>query len=240
MTSWDEMSKLIDRFGSEGNAAARIRRLRESKVDEKGRPWSQEELARRMTAAGFPMSHTSIWKIENPNKKSGGRAIPIGEAVGFARVLDVTLAELLLPEDAIRDVEVWRRFTAAAEALNEFRHAWNVYRDAMDVVRHAVADSPELARRIASYRDDADLHARRQSADQYILDADNDQDERFRKRVVRKSFPDLPAEALTYYQRTSAVHAADDALSPHRLPTWIIDELQAWADRVPASSVKEA
>ena len=62
MATWEEMSRLIDQFGDERNVAARIKALRTERNDAAGREWSQEELARRMTDAGFPMTHTSIWK----------------------------------------------------------------------------------------------------------------------------------------------------------------------------------
>lgn len=222
MTTWGEVSKLIDQFGSERNVAGRIRQLREAQVDTAGRSWSQEELARRMTQAGYPMTHTSIWKIENPDKKSGGRSIPIGEAVGFARVLGVTLAELLLPEDAVREIDGWQRLQSAAEALDQIRSAWSTYVHEIEGARLAVRANPRVAERIQNYLDDAKAHSNAQVARVWINDADDEREAQRRERHVRDGAQSLPADAVEGYAPTPAVVAAQTALSDSAVPPSIL------------------
>jgi transcriptional regulator with XRE-family HTH domain len=222
MTSWEEMSKLIDQFGDERNVAGRIRQLRESKTDEKGRAWSQEDLARRMTDAGYPMTHTSIWKIENPDKKSGGRSIPIGEAVGFARVLGVTLAELLLPDTAVRELEGWKRLAAATDALNEIRTAWPTYVQEIEAVRFAVAATPDLAARVAQHLQAAEADRRRQIHATWVNDAETDDERRTRQKHDPAR---LPRGVEDGYPPTPAIVAARTALSSAPLPEFILEEI---------------
>jgi len=219
MESWQEVSELITQFGDERNLAGRLRKLRESKVDENGRPWSQEELARRMTAAGYPMTHTSVWKIENADKKSGGRSVPIGEAIGFARVLGVSLAELLLPESAVTELAVWRAFQDATEALNEVRRQWAVYAGGIERVRAAVAESSGIRSRIADYLESAEADRLRQIGDVWINDADDETERRTRAQLVAQDPRRLPAGVEDGYAPTPAIVAArhvlaDDPIAP--------------------------
>lgn len=146
-SSWEHISNLIDRFGDEAHVARRVRTLREA------REWSQIELAERMTELGNPMNKSSIWRIENPDSKAGRRGITIGEAIGLARAFETTLAELLLPDDAIHDVEGWSAVIRAAEALNSVRLAWREYMRAASDAQRMVNGSDSLRRHVSSELD---------------------------------------------------------------------------------------
>lgn len=69
--------------------AASVKRLREAKG------WSQGELAKRMTNAGFDGFHqTTISRIEK-----GERPVRIGEARGLARVLESLVGIMIAPPE---------------------------------------------------------------------------------------------------------------------------------------------
>jgi transcriptional regulator with XRE-family HTH domain len=122
---WTDVANLVEQFGSESNVATRVRALRE----EYG--WSQSALAERMTDAGYAMDRTAIWKIENPDKPNGRRAITIGEMIAFAKVFECSIIELLLTPERLLDVEAWKLVTIAAERLNDVRYAWSQYENAL-------------------------------------------------------------------------------------------------------------
>ncbi|MDH6123176.1 helix-turn-helix transcriptional regulator [Kitasatospora sp. GP82] len=107
---------------SEGNAAARVALEREV------RGWSTTELAARMTKAGVPMNQTAVWRIENGNPR---RKITLDEALGFARVFELPLEELMSPPLEGVDIEGRRVVQEAVEAFYEAR-------DAQDRLHHAV------------------------------------------------------------------------------------------------------
>lgn len=71
---------------AEDHLAARILYEREK------RTWSPSGLAHRMTQAGCPMNQTSVWKIEHGQPR---RRITFDEAVAFAKVFELSLADLL-------------------------------------------------------------------------------------------------------------------------------------------------
>ncbi|MGW4806259.1 MULTISPECIES: helix-turn-helix domain-containing protein [unclassified Kitasatospora] len=73
---------------SEENAAERVRLEREL------RGWSTGELAKRMTEAGYPINQSSVWRIESGEPR---RRINLDEAIGFAKVFDLTLEDFLGP-----------------------------------------------------------------------------------------------------------------------------------------------
>ncbi|MER6486566.1 helix-turn-helix transcriptional regulator [Streptomyces virginiae] len=107
---------------SEGNAAARIGLEREV------RGWSTTELAARMTKVGVPMNQTAVWRIENGNPR---RKITLDEALGFARVFELPLEELMSPALDGLDLDGRRIVQEAVEAFYESR-------DAQDRLHHAV------------------------------------------------------------------------------------------------------
>ncbi|MBD0740552.1 helix-turn-helix domain-containing protein [Streptomyces sp. CBMA29] len=99
---------------SEGNAAARIALERET------RGWSTTELAARMTKAGIPMNQTAVWRMENGKPR---RKITLDEALGFARVFELPLEELMSPPLDGIDLEGRRFVQEAVEAFYECRDA---------------------------------------------------------------------------------------------------------------------
>ncbi len=79
----------------EKNFGARVKRLRQIEG------WTQEELARRMTDAGYPMHQTTVTKLEN-----GTRPTTVGEVGVLAAMFGVGLTELFGTDD---EVEPWLR-----------------------------------------------------------------------------------------------------------------------------------
>ncbi|MFJ9523370.1 helix-turn-helix domain-containing protein [Kitasatospora sp. NPDC101801] len=73
---------------SEEHAAERVRLEREA------RGWSTAELAKRMTKAGYPINQSSVWRIESGEPR---RRINLDEAIGFAKVFELTLEDFLGP-----------------------------------------------------------------------------------------------------------------------------------------------
>ena len=79
------------------------------------REWTYQELATRMAAATCPMDQSAIHKII---KK--GRRITVNELVAFSEVLDLSIAELLVPlEDALS-----RRQNELLTELHESRKSY--------------------------------------------------------------------------------------------------------------------
>jgi transcriptional regulator with XRE-family HTH domain len=107
---------------SEDNAAARIALEREV------RGWSTTELAARMTRAGVPLNQTAVWRIESGSPR---RKITLDEALGFARVFELPLEELMAPLLEGVDLEGRRVVQEAVEAFYQAR-------DAKDRLHHAV------------------------------------------------------------------------------------------------------
>ncbi|WP_369391805.1 helix-turn-helix domain-containing protein [Streptomyces sp. CG1] len=112
---------------SEGNIAARVAMEREV------RGWSTTELADRVTKAGVRMNQTAVWRIENGNPR---RRINVDEAIGFARVFELPLEELMSPPLEGIDLEGRRLVQEAVEAFYESR-------DAQDRLHRAVVATAE-------------------------------------------------------------------------------------------------
>lgn len=114
--------------------AASVKRIRE----EKG--WSQGELARRMTEAGFEGFHqTTISRIEKNE-----RPVRIGEARGLAKVLESLVGIMIAPAEQWKVVDNFGREvigladaeSAVGHAVREYMHqrvmakkAWDDLRD---------------------------------------------------------------------------------------------------------------
>ncbi|MFF4926883.1 helix-turn-helix domain-containing protein [Kitasatospora sp. NPDC001261] len=82
---------------SEEHAAERVRLEREYLG------WSTGELAKRMTAAGYPMNQSSVWRIESGEPR---RRINLDEAIGFAKVFGLPLEEFLGPPESSSDKHI--------------------------------------------------------------------------------------------------------------------------------------
>jgi len=110
--NWEEAGALLSATSSERELARRLTEERQA------RGWSQERLAREVTAVGVPLPQSAISKIEKP-APGGRRAITVQEAIGFSIVFDVPLLELLLPANARDQVQDLRAF---AEGPGRRRH----------------------------------------------------------------------------------------------------------------------
>ncbi|MGE7434175.1 helix-turn-helix domain-containing protein [Kitasatospora sp. NPDC001175] len=124
---------------SEGNAAARIALEREV------RGWSTTELAARMTKAGVPMNQTAVWRIENGSPR---RKITLDEALGFARVFELPLEELMSPPLEGVDMEGRRVVQEAVEAFYEARDAEDRLHHAVVAITSYIAARPDSSKGI--------------------------------------------------------------------------------------------
>ncbi|MFG2001776.1 helix-turn-helix domain-containing protein [Spirillospora sp. NPDC048911] len=98
------------------------------------RGWSQERLAKEMTDAGHPFHQSSISKIVKP-KDGKRRSISVDDALGFAKVFEVPLDELLIPLEAVWDTQLRDGLTRLA-ALHHQREA--IDREAAGLVTQVV------------------------------------------------------------------------------------------------------
>ena len=133
----------------------------------KARGWSQEDLARYMTDAEYPMHQTTIAKLEN-----GARPTSVDELVALSRVLDVPPARLVPAEDRERgevrealsrlqainaevralDVEIARLQQRHRSMLDERQSALDVYFDALrkvKLVAQPLSDAVDHVRALA-------------------------------------------------------------------------------------------
>lgn len=124
---------------SEGNAAARIALEREV------RGWSTTELAARMTRASVPMNQTAVWRIENGTPR---RKITLDEALGFARVFELPLEELMSPPLEGVDIEGRRIVQEAVEAFYETREAQDRLHRAVVATADYIAAHPNSSKGI--------------------------------------------------------------------------------------------
>ena len=85
--------------------------------------WTQDDLAKRMTAAGHPMHQTTVAKIE-----SGNRPTPVGEIAALAAILDFSISLMFSPDNEVQQM-LLKLMGAAAEVsmlgheLNEAERA---------------------------------------------------------------------------------------------------------------------
>lgn len=83
------------------------------------RGWSYAGLASRMTAAGCAIDPSALYKIENATPR---RRISVDELVALSRVLEIPMADLLVPPEIAADkhamklLENYRKARIAAEA----------------------------------------------------------------------------------------------------------------------------
>jgi len=90
--------------GPDDWASERIRYERER------RGWSTAELARRVSLAGVQMRQQQVWQVESGEPR---RRLSVGEAAAFAKVLGISLAELMTPPEKIAEldlIEIGRAF----------------------------------------------------------------------------------------------------------------------------------
>ncbi len=111
---------------NEGNLARRIGYERERTGQ------SYAGLAKRMEEAGYPVQATALFKIE---KGEPPRRITVDELVGFSRVFEIPIEDLLLPPEVVAD----RATSAALQALSEARAVYEHARVALEQTEERVA-----------------------------------------------------------------------------------------------------
>jgi transcriptional regulator with XRE-family HTH domain len=137
--TWGEGSRLVQELGREDHLARRLRTEREK------RGWSQERLAREMTKAGCPVPQSAVSKIE---KSAGRRAISVDEGIALSKVFELPLDELLLPQDALRDVQMLRDVARGPVVAREAYLADLEYRELVARVANRARGSEEWRREL--------------------------------------------------------------------------------------------
>ena len=102
------------------------------------RGWSYEQLARAMTHAGCPMNQSAIHKIEKGNPP---RRITVEELLGFARVFETNVSDLLLERSIGQDAyaaQLFGKWDDAQRAADAAREEYEKY----------TGENPEVVQRI--------------------------------------------------------------------------------------------
>jgi transcriptional regulator with XRE-family HTH domain len=116
-------------IGGESSLADRIAFERES------RKMSYDGLASRMEKAGCPINASAIYKIEKANPP---RRITVDELVGFSRVFELPIEDLLLPAHVVKQSRLLK-------GLDEIAECFFALRGAQDDYDASVAKVSELA-----------------------------------------------------------------------------------------------
>jgi hypothetical protein len=89
-------------------------------VEMESRGWSQERLAKEMTAAGHPMHQQTISRILNPRPDGKRRKLSLDEAVSIAKLFAITMNDLVSSEVGADPYRAgWRDgYAAAASAVD--------------------------------------------------------------------------------------------------------------------------
>jgi transcriptional regulator with XRE-family HTH domain len=168
--SWTQGNELIAQVGREDYLAQRIQAERQA------RGWSQERLAKEMGKAACPLPQSAISKIENP-AAGGRRAITVDEAIGFARVFEIPLGELMLPPEFLTQARIWRDLAAGPDLLRSHIHAKSRYRDLIQSLAAATAGDGYWAKQLVDEFDAARQRIEAQGGDagdsiqvQFLLD----------------------------------------------------------------------
>ena len=187
--TWSEGSKLVNELGSERWLGQRIQ------TERKVHGWSQAKLSDELAKAGHPLHQSAISKIEPPDGDkrggrprgavSGKRSVTIDEAVGFSKVFEIPLGELLLPPDAVRDAAAWQRYLHAAELQNEIRHLSDDLEDEIFWSRPAFAASEPLRRRLREHSQEV----RRKVTAELQESAERDGTEPFGSEALEAAMP---------------------------------------------------
>jgi transcriptional regulator with XRE-family HTH domain len=148
---WSQVQQLLETAGAEDNLASRLAGMRQR------HGWSQDRLAAEMAKAGCPIPQSAISKIERP-AAGGRRAITVDEALAFARVFNMSLHELVLPQDALAEVQALRDLAEGMEALADREEAVNRYNSIVNRLAERMEKEPRWAAIIKGELDR--LHAR--------------------------------------------------------------------------------
>lgn len=116
------------RLEGEENVARRI------KMEREARGWSTATLAERLTDAGYPLNQSAVWRIESGEPR---RRVNLDEAIGFAKVFDVSLDNLVGPPEIAANAQVkqlmaefaasWEKSVAARKETDQAREALDAY-----------------------------------------------------------------------------------------------------------------
>ena len=107
-------SKQVDLLANEDALARRIA------YERKERAWSPGGLADLMTKAGCAMKQSAVWKIENGEPR---RKITVDELLGFGRVFDLSVEELLTAPELIPHRPAQRLCSRWVYEFNQFETA---------------------------------------------------------------------------------------------------------------------
>ncbi|WP_371480705.1 helix-turn-helix domain-containing protein [Kitasatospora sp. NBC_00315] len=116
------------RLEGEENVARRI------KMEREARGWSTATLAERLTEAGYPLNQSAVWRIESGEPR---RRVNLDEAIGFAKVFDISLDNLVGPPEIAANAHVkrlladfaesWQKSVAARKDMDQAREALDAY-----------------------------------------------------------------------------------------------------------------
>ncbi|MEZ0096260.1 helix-turn-helix transcriptional regulator [Streptacidiphilus sp. EB129] len=145
-----EAERPAGRLEGEENVAKRIR------MERSARQWSTAVLADRMSEAGFPINQSAVWRIESGDPP---RRVNLDEAIGFARVFEISLEDLIGPPEAGENAHLQRllaEYADASVALRAAREQMGRARVALDAYAEA---HPSLAEAMTGMiRTAEDLH----------------------------------------------------------------------------------
>ncbi|MFI1097341.1 helix-turn-helix domain-containing protein [Streptomyces sp. NPDC020917] len=120
------------------------------KLERDSRGWSTNALSDRLNAAGYEMNPSAVWRIEN-----GQRRVTVDDALGFAEVFGISLANLVGPPRlaaharAMELVEDIRRAYRASHMANlaaaQARDALDAYLDEHPDVREEAEAAASVA-----------------------------------------------------------------------------------------------
>lgn len=114
-------------------------------LERESRGWTYESLANRMTAAGCPITASSLYKSEK-----SGRRITFEEVVGLSRAFGIPVQDLLLPADLVRSTRALEAYRAWATATDALRRAQDEHLAAAEMLVDAVAGDERLVDTVIS------------------------------------------------------------------------------------------
>jgi len=106
-------------------------------MEREWRGWSTATVAEKMAEAGHPLNQSAVWRIESGDPP---RRVNLDEAIGFAKIFDITLDSLIGPPEVAADAHLagllktfighWEEWIHAQDEMNSARAALDTYMDA--------------------------------------------------------------------------------------------------------------
>jgi transcriptional regulator with XRE-family HTH domain len=126
------------------------------KMEREVRGWSTVTLAERMTEAGHLINQSAIWRIESGKPR---RRVNLDEALGFCKVFDIDLDELIAGPGRVANsqvrrlvgeyVEQWKQWRALGKSMDavqaELRAYTEAHPDQDDVVKALLTHEMAIA-----------------------------------------------------------------------------------------------